>query len=413
MIYKRFLIGLVFLTTTFAIAQEGTTSPYSFYGIGLQKFRGTMENRAMGGLGVFSDSIHLNLQNPAAYSELRLINFSIAASYQLSHQSNIDNSQRNETISLDYLALGIPIGKLGVGFGILPNTAVGYHFLSQLDNSVTEYMGNGGLNRVYFSAGYKILPYLSLGIEGSYNFGKIENSSISQQTDVQYGTRIVDHTEISGFNLNFGVIYKKTIAQNLELNGTVTYSPGLSHTSRNLRRLSTVSIRTSGISTRDQREIERPDTEFTAPSSYSIGLGISHPKNWGVGIEYSNQQLSEFNNTPFQTVNTEFKDASKYRIGGFYIPEYNSFNSFFKRIVYRAGFRYEETGINIDNNAINEFGISFGFGIPMVRSFSNINFGFEIGQRATKNHGLIQENFFNAIISFSLNDLWFEKRLFD
>ncbi len=413
MIYKRFIIGIVFLTTTFAVAQEGTTSPYSFYGIGLQKFRGTMENRAMGGLGVFSDSIHLNLQNPAAYSELRLINFSVAASYQLTQQSNADVSQRNETISLDYLALGIPIGKWGVGFGVLPNTAVGYHFLSQTENAVTEYSGNGGLNRVYFSAGYKLLPSLSIGVEGGYNFGKIENSSISQHSDVQYGTRIVDNNEINGFNLNFGVIYNRTLSRNLELNGSASYSPGLTQTSRNLRRLSTVSIRTAGVSTIDLREIERPDTEFTAPSNYTVGFGLSRPKHWGVGIEYGNQQMSEFNNTPFQTANTTFKDASKYRIGGFYIPEYNSFNNYFNRIVYRAGFRYEETGINIHDQAVNEFGISFGIGIPMVRSFSNINVGFEIGQRATKNNGLIQENFFNAIISFSLNDLWFEKRLFD
>ena len=55
---------LVF-TVLFAIqlkAQEGitTTSPYSFYGIGSLKFKGTVENRSMGGLSTVSYT-HLTL----------------------------------------------------------------------------------------------------------------------------------------------------------------------------------------------------------------------------------------------------------------------------------------------------------------------------------------------------------------
>ena len=75
--------------------------------------------------------------------------------------------------------------------------------------------------------------------------------------------------------------------------------------------------------------------------------------------------------------------------------------------------RFEETGININNESINEFGISFGMGLPVGRRFSNLNLGFEFGQRGTKNAGLVKETFFNAFISLSLNAKWFEKRYFD
>jgi len=100
-------------------------------------------------------------------------------------------------------------------------------------------------------------------------------------------------------------------------------------------------------------------------------------------------------------------------LGGFYIPNYNSFTSYWNRIVYRAGFRFEETGININGEAIDEFGISFGLGMPLRRSFSNVNLGFEIGRRGTQNNGLVSENFFNIFVSLSLNDKWFEKRYYD
>ena len=40
--------------------------------------------------------------------------------------------------------------------------------------------------------------------------------------------------------------------------------------------------------------------------------------------------------------------------GGYYIPDYNSFTSYAKRIVYRAGLRYEKTGLVIQNQEIDE-----------------------------------------------------------
>ena len=44
---KQTLLLLVALISLNAIAQEGTASPYSFYGIGELKFRGTVENKSI------------------------------------------------------------------------------------------------------------------------------------------------------------------------------------------------------------------------------------------------------------------------------------------------------------------------------------------------------------------------------
>ena len=41
---------------------RGTASPYSYYGIGSVKFKGTIENKSMGGLSIYNDSIHVNLK---------------------------------------------------------------------------------------------------------------------------------------------------------------------------------------------------------------------------------------------------------------------------------------------------------------------------------------------------------------
>jgi hypothetical protein len=411
--FRKIVIGLFLIIATTALAQEGTTSPYSFYGIGSLEFRGTAENKSMGGLGIFSDSIHINLQNPAGYAGLRLINFSVGASHKTNNQKTETSSQTTSSTTLNYLAMGIPMGKFGMGFGLIPYSAVGYDFFSEVPDGLTQYTGNGGLNKAFLSLGYQVTPELSLGVDANYNFGNIENTAITQKTDLENATRIINTSNLSGLNFNFGALYKKMITENLEFTGSITFSPGTNFTSENSRTVGSISILPSGIYTVDERDIQIADTEFTFPSQLSIGAGIGKPKYWAIGAEYTNEKNSDFNNRSTTIDNATFKNASKFKMGGFYIPNYNSFGNYFQRVIYRAGARFEQTGLSIDGHEINEFGISFGVGLPIGRLFSNMNLGFEVGKRGTTDFGLIQENFFNTTLSFSLNDRWFEKRLYD
>ncbi|MDT8347918.1 MAG: hypothetical protein RQ756_08950, partial [Flavobacteriaceae bacterium] len=121
-----------------------------------------------------------------------------------------------------------------------------------------------------------------------------------------------------------------------------------------------------------------------------------------------------FTNRSFEIDNVRFEDALRLRVGGFYTPDNTSISSVLKRITYRTGFRYEETGLIVNEQSIDEFGISFGLGIPVSRTyFSNINFGIEIGSRGKTSNGLIQENFINLQFGVSLNDRWFIKRMYN
>ena len=132
-----------------------------------------------------------------------------------------------------------------------------------------------------------------------------------------------------------------------------------------------------------------------------------------MGAEYTYLDASKFDNRSFTSDNVVYENASKVKLGGYYIPKYNSLTSYLNRIVYRAGLRYEETGLNINGQAINEFGISFGVGLPVGNLFSNANVGFEFGTRGTTNAGLVKEEFFNLSLSLSLNDRWFRKVKFN
>lgn len=411
--FRHIIVGVFLLISTIVLAQEGTTSPYSYYGIGSLRFRGTVENQAMGGVGVFSDSIHINLQNPAAYSKIRLVNFSAGGGNKFSQQKTAAESMQSSSTTLDYISMAIPMKDFGLGFGLLPYTAVGYNFFSEQEGGLTAYKGSGGLNRAYLSLAYNITPQLSIGVEGNYNFGKIKNTAVSKIEELDYGTQIINESQLKGFNANIGVIYTRMITNQLEITGAATYSPGTDFTSENERKVATVTILPSGEFPVDERNVEVADTKFTFPSKFTFGAGLSKPKNWAVAAEYTNQKTSNFTNRAFTIDNVKYVDGSQYSIGGYFIPNYNAFGSYLKRVVYRAGFRYEETGIKVNGHQIDEFGISFGLGLPVGRLFSNMNISVEVGKRGTTSFGLIQENFVNTSLSFSLNDRWFQKLLID
>ena len=211
---KRILIVVALLGIIDAYAQENTVSPYSFYALGEVKFRGTIENRTMAGLSVYTDSIHLNLQNPAAYGGLKLTTYAAGLTYSNLNLRSDNNSERASTVSFDYLSLGLPISKkIGVGLGLMPYTAVGYRLQtvddSQPQSVTSRYDGEGGLNRVYFSLGYAITRSLSIGVTGNYNFGKLQSGSLVVIEDVELATRETNRSDVNGSDFNFALNYKK------------------------------------------------------------------------------------------------------------------------------------------------------------------------------------------------------------
>jgi hypothetical protein len=410
---RKILILLALALTQSGFAQ-GTTSPYSFFGIGTLNFRGTIENRSMGGMSTYSDSIHLNLQNPAGLAQLKLVNYSIAGSHKFNTLTTTQESQRATTTTLDYLAIGIPMGKFGGAFGLLPLTTSGYKLENVDGISTTQYTGSGGMNKVFLGLGYEVNKNLSIGFDANYNFGKIENNAVSFQEEIQLGTQEMNQSDLLGFSLNLGAQYQYFFANKLKGTLGLHYTPETNFVSENQRTIATVLLLPNGnTSPVDSRDITLANTDFTYPSQLTVGAGLGKERSWFLSGEITTQKTSNLSNRTVTLDNVFFEDATKYRVGGFFIPDYNSFNNVLNRVVYRGGFRFEETGININGNSIKEFGISFGLGFNLGRSFSNLNLGVELGKRGTKNNGLVEESFVNIFMGLSLNDKWFEKRLYD
>ena len=434
MIKRIFLITILFLSFNFQ-AQEGTSSPYSFYGIGSLKFKGTTENRAMGGLSIYNDSIHMNFRNPASYvgknlfsfnNEARLVKFTVGIGHSDTKLETSNASDNTTTTTFDYLGLNVPMGKFGMGFGLIPHSSVGYKLESRnsIDSLQYKYSGNGGLNKVFLGFGYLISDNLSIGVDAQYNFGNIQNNALEflyddEQLPLDYQAREINRSDLSGINYNLGISYNAVFNEKTQLVSSLTYSPGYNLKSKNKRTFASVIVNDSGIEYPineievDLLSLDLEETDLKMPSKMSIGLGIGSIRNWFVGSEYTMIKSSVFSSDLLDIENATFEDSSILSIGGFYIPDYNSFNKVWQRIVYRSGIYFEKTGLNINNQSIKEFGISFGLGIPVGRLFSNLNSVVEIGRRGTTNENLVKENFVNFQLSLSLNDRWFVKRKYN
>ncbi|MEO8533125.1 MAG: hypothetical protein ABI441_05220 [Flavobacterium sp.] len=407
---KKIIISTCLLISFVSFAQQGTASPYSFYGIGDIKFKGTLEFRSMAGVAVEQDSIHLNIENPASYASLGQTTFSVGGTFGTSKIKTEGETSKAQRTTFDYLAVGIPMGKFGAAFGLVPLSAVGYRISN--DNTDTpgavssQLEGKGGVNKVFFGLGYKITPKWNIGADVQYNFGKITTTSIELVTDVQNATREINTSEISGATFNIGTMYQTKVNKKTNLYTSLSYN-----FSGNLNSDNTRIAEVDG----DPDSFTYPvaSTKLKLPGKFTIGAGIGEARKWLVGTTLAFQGDGKLNNHYNTESNVRYENYAKYAVGGYYIPNYTSFSSYFSRITYRAGLKYEKIGLIINNESINDVGMTLGAGFPITGSFSNVNFGIEFGKRGTTSSGLVQENYMNFSLSFSFNDKWFVKSKFN
>ena len=408
------------LTGSFIFSQTGTTSPYSYAGLGDVNFRGTHVNRFMGGLEIYNDSIHANLSNPSSYAKLKLTNYTLGLNYRINNMIGANETKSIASAGLNYIGVAMPTKYFGFGFGIIPYTSVGYKLsylenVNDNENILNLFEGEGGINKTFFSIGFSPLKFLSLGVTLNYNFGKIRYETGRFQDQVTLGTVLENISSISGLDLKLSTQLEIPIKDALELQAMLSYTPEANLISTNSRFYNTRSfLATNNFG--ENVEISLIDfglkrTNITIPDIISFGFGVGKERKWFAGVQYTMNAMQNFSHEFISLPNVGYENAYQFSLGGFYIPDYSSITSYWKRIVFRMGFRHELTGILINNFGLKETGVNFGFGLPLA-GFSNTNIGFEYASRVADSK-TYKENFWSFRIGFSLNDKWFIKRKYN
>ncbi len=427
---RRIVFIFLFFVSLTAFSQRASSSPYSVFGIGEEFNVKTVEQVSMGGIGVaYSSASYLNFINPAANANLKFSTYSFGMLNNTLTIKDASNKQSSTSTSLSYFAFGAPIGqKAGFSVGMQPISSVGYSLKNQVTDAngdVTEisfFSGKGGVNRVYGSFGVLITKGLSFGIEADFAFGKIKNSIINQRKNVSLATKYEESATVRGGSIKIGIQYKKVLKNYLYLDfGTVIKLSNRLKVKGTSKTYTLTFTNSGGELPRDISPITPLSGNFKLPIQTILGAGIGKANKWYTGFEYEYQNALDVTGyLAVSGVAFRYGKSNRISFGGFYLPKINSISSYFQRISYRAGLRFEKTGLLVNGTstsgnftAINDFGISFGLGLPLGNRLSNVNLGFEFGKKGITKNNLIQENYFNFRLSLSLNDIWFIKRQID
>ena len=415
----RKLSILFILISFFGYSQRTSYSPYSYFGVGETNFSATVENQMMGGNTAYYDSVHQNMNNAASLSKLKFVNYSVGVDLKNTSYLSASTNEKSTAAAINYISVAIPTKLLSFSFGIKPKTSVGY-LLENDDKSknppeLNRFTGSGGVSNAYVSIGFELFKNWGFGFSSSYAFGNLNHYHTKILENIELYTRVSSESSVSGLDYNFSTVYQKTFNEKITLYSSIIYQPEANYKSRNNQIISTIDPNSSfggDFEEIDLSAVGLKNTNIKIPNSLSFGLGLGQDKKWFLGFNYMKNDEGGYKNELMGLDNVEFKSSQTYSIGGFLLPEYNSFTNYFKTLTYRFGLRYKSGGLYVNNQQINEIGVNFGFGIPLA-GISSANLGFELGQRGTTKASLIKEKFFSIRLGVSLNDLWFIRSMYN
>ena len=427
---KKIIFFLTVVISAQAFSQRSTSSPYSYFGVGEEFGTRTVEQISMGGIGAaFSSDKYLNFINPASLSELRYATYAFGLLNNGITIKGTDTNQTSNSTNLSYFSFAFPVSEsMAVIFGLQPTSSVGYSLINTLTDidgnpiDITQFSGTGDVNRIYGGFGLKVFKGFSVGLEADFLFGNIQNNVLNVREDVALATKNVEDSNIRGASIKVGAQYKTNIKGDLNLNVGASFKLSNTLKATGTEDLYSLSLGLSGF------EVPR-DTVFSGalrgnlqrPTETVLGIGLGEKNKWYAAVNYKFQDALVATGYLDNTAQSfQYGQSNRISAGGFYIPKVNSISSYWQRVTYRAGVKYEKLGLLINGTpgsntftGVNDFGISFGLGLPLGNRLSNVNVGFEYGKKGTTANGLLEEKYFNVRLSLSFNDKWFKKRIID
>lgn len=427
------LLFLFFATALFA--QPKDNSPYSRIGLG-ENINNSLSAAGFAGMSAaYTDGLHINLQNPAAYGWLNTATFEAGLYTEYAKLTLDGESSESWSGNLSHLALAFPMHnslndvlekkqrklRWGMSFALLPNSTVGYDIQTtavspELDTTSNLYQGSGGTNKFIWGNAVKYKNF-SAGINVGYIFGQLESTRQLNFLDLDnsYADIFKDNINLRGLTWSLGVQQqimlepKKDGKDNYTSKSLIIGAYGNSATNFNTRSTFLRMRYNSTVVHRDTLSYEE-DKEGSGklPAEFTLGAMYQNPGKLRIGIEYNTGKWSQYEN---EAKPETLFDSRRIAAGVEYIPEISSYNKYLKRIRYRAGI-YHRTDPRLED--LKQYALTLGFGLPVIlprQQTSFVNLAFEFGKFDTAN--AIKENFVKMSLGFTLNDSsWFFKRKF-
>jgi hypothetical protein len=424
-IIRKIIVAVALLLPAFAAtAQVKISSPYSLFGIGNLYGVSSQMNMAIGGAATaFSSPYFINPANPASYMAFDTNSFVFDGAFNLRSGTlnTTETSQKTRFGTLSNLYFGFPVTKWWrTSLGLMPYSQVGYEMqgnqvIENIGKVVTNYSGNGGLNKAYFGNAFSPIKHLSIGVNMSYLFGNIvKQRAVTFPDSATFANTMVKSTaRLSKVNFDLGLLYRINLKEGRFLQLGLTFNPKqtIDGNAEKITYSYTYDYAQNIEHIKDTVSYESGENGLvTLPTAIGGGIMFGTTNRWFATADVNWQKWSEFR---YLGNNPGLQNNLRISLGGQYRPSPVDIGKYYERINYRAGFRFEQSYLELQNKRINDFGISFGVGLPMKKSKSTMNIAVELGTQGTTENGLIKENYMRLTIGTSLQERWFLKRRFN
>ena len=398
-----------------AVAQLGTSSPYSRFGLGdLQGNIFPVYNALGGGVTALSSTSSVNSSNPASYTSFKSNSFlfSTGGLHKTTLIQNLTDKQVANNSAFSHMTIAFPISsKLGASIGMLPFSNIGYT-LNARDTAVNAnmiYTGDGGLSKVYFGGAYEPFKGFSLGMNASYLFGGLNRrKKLDYDDESFFDSRSNSSINLKGYYYEFGLMYKMELANEKVLSFGLTANNNSSLRAKRTNIVETISGTNETVKDTTSNIVEWG--EVNLPKYISTGLMYRDGEKWLLIADYSIQNWADYT---LLGESDDLSNSMRLSAGLQYTPEFNSVTKYYKRMQYRLGANYSNTPLTLNDTQLKEMSVSFGFGIPVKKSRTKYDISLTLGQRGTTDNNLIKEQFIKFGLSVSYDGIWFVKRKYD
>lgn len=453
----------VFLSTALHAQSEQENSPYSFFGPGDLKNTLLAKQKAMGGVGIASTSVQLvNPSNPAALGSLRFATLHTGI-FANGHWLRNSNSSTNEDFvnnsfnaSMDYLMIGLPITKWwGSSISLLPYATTSYDLERQVFNAnlpdslgteIYNFRGEGAFYQFQWGNGFTTpiqkegffkTNQIAVGVHSNFYFGNRDQSIVIQKPFIP--NHLVSETQslkLNDFGFKAGLQYSKFFYKNVSADPNVpkeaidrvltiaaTFNTKTNINSKRDYVLESIFFDVNGnsnIDTIGDFSVGDSVIQVVLPLQYGIGINYKKPGKWEIEANYESINWSAYSDGRLNNLADAYKVSAGISVKpGNNNSGLNSRINGLSNLNYYFGGYYYSNHIKIGENVAPDFGLTFGFGVPLYnnlkfRRFANMNISLNIGSRGNTLESKVRETYFKANFGFTFNDgNWFIKRKYD
>jgi len=443
---RRYSLLLAALLTLIPLySQFNTYSPYTRFGLGDLAKQGFGQNQAMGGTGIaIHEGNRINYMNPAASSALdsTSVYFDFGANAffnQYLNEGDDINDMSNTwwNMNLHHVAFASSMGKyMGISAGIVPYSSIGYSIKQEYNDYTngnamdTYYSGDGGIMNFFLGTSVKLFDKVAVGVSMNYLMGKLTRE---RQIEFPMNSNYSSASSEERFDIkkpvfSFGLQYKEVYKDKFFFSLGTTYDLAANiNTELQYDVINSIypysDLALDSITTITPLYVLGADTvmgSFKMPQKIGVGFSVGIPDKLIVTADYRRQDWSgSLSGNSYKT-----STASSFHFGTEYTPDKEALRGYHKLATYRLGAYYSNSYLSVlkggfqpeDADAfyqLNDYGITFGVGLPVKTLRSSINVAFTAGTRGTTEYNLVKENYGIITFNVTLHDLWFRKRRFD